>query len=186
MDAALELFLQHGVAATTIEQITVGAGVAKGTFYLHFSSKEEVLDALRERFIQNVLAGINAEVSRRPSDDWQGRLEAWAHAAVGGYLDALRLHDVVFHESPPQSHSREEHSDNELVAHLTSLLEAGAGAGAWRVEDTRSTAVFMFHGFHGVVDESLAKEKRINRPRLVRKIAMLFCGVLGLSHAAGA
>ena len=42
MDAALRLFIEQGVAPTTIEQITVGASVAKGTFYLHFSSKDDV------------------------------------------------------------------------------------------------------------------------------------------------
>ena len=31
MDAALRLFMEHGVAPTTIEQITAGASVAKGT-----------------------------------------------------------------------------------------------------------------------------------------------------------
>ena len=39
MNAAQRLFLEQGVATTTIEQITMGADVAKGTFYLHFSSK---------------------------------------------------------------------------------------------------------------------------------------------------
>ncbi len=38
MNAALTLFLANGVAPTTIEQITAGADVAKGTFYLHVAS----------------------------------------------------------------------------------------------------------------------------------------------------
>lgn len=50
MTSAQRLFLKHGVGSTTIEQITSGAEVAKGTFYLYFSSKEDVLEALRERF----------------------------------------------------------------------------------------------------------------------------------------
>src|ERR1035438_2043651 len=44
MNAAERLFLSEGVAATTIEQITSAAAVAKGTFYLYFSSKDDVLD----------------------------------------------------------------------------------------------------------------------------------------------
>ncbi|UIY23207.1 TetR/AcrR family transcriptional regulator [Rhizobium leguminosarum] len=43
MTAAERLFLEKGVELTTIEEITTGAGVAKGTFYLHFSSKADVL-----------------------------------------------------------------------------------------------------------------------------------------------
>lgn len=42
-DAALELFGRRGLAATSIDDITAAAGVAKGTFYVHFQRKEDVL-----------------------------------------------------------------------------------------------------------------------------------------------
>jgi AcrR family transcriptional regulator len=178
MDAALRLFLENGVAPTTIEQITAGASVAKGTFYLHFSSKEDVLNALRERFVLGLLRGIDAAVSLRAKSDWRGKLEAWARGSIESYLDARALHDIVFHEFHP--HSREEHSDNVLVRHLTGILEEGAAAGAWAVEDARFTAVFLFHGFHGIVDEALVKEKRPNGAGLAKQLASLFFRAAGL------
>jgi AcrR family transcriptional regulator len=177
MDAALKIFIEQGVAPTTIEQITAGARVAKGTFYLHFSSKEDVLAALRERYVQGLLRGIQNAIAERPADDWPGKLEAWAKASTDGYFDALPLHDVVFHEF--QAHSREEHSDNILVAHLSALLDAGTAAGAWHVEDSRFTAVFLFHGYHGIVDDALVQEKRVNRPRLVKRLADQFFQAVG-------
>src|SRR5215475_3689887 len=133
MDAAQRLFLDQGVAPTTIEQITVGAQVAKGTFYLHFSSKDDVLVALRERYVHGLLEAIDTAVNKRPAHDWRGRLEAWATASVAAFLDSIALHDIVFHEPHPQK----EHADNPLVAHLGALLEAGTAAGAWRVADSR-------------------------------------------------
>lgn len=42
MDTALELFAEHGYEATTVHQITEGAGVAKGTFFNYFDCKEDV------------------------------------------------------------------------------------------------------------------------------------------------
>ncbi len=42
--AALGLFTTQGYEATTVEQIAKAAGVAKGTFFTHFPSKEAVLD----------------------------------------------------------------------------------------------------------------------------------------------
>ena len=181
MDAALRLFLKQGVAPTTIEQITAGASVAKGTFYLHFSSKDDVLAALRERFVQGLLANIESAVSQCAKQDWRRKLEAWATASIAGYLDALPLHDIVFHEFHP--HTREEHSDNVLVDHLGALLDGGTAAGAWRVEDSRFTAVFLFHGFHGIVDDALVREKRPNRGRLARKLAVIFFQAAGLPSA---
>ena len=178
MDAAVKLFVEKGVAPTTVEQITEGARVAKGTFYLHFNSKEDVLAALRERFVRGLLQGIEKAVAERPADDSSGKLEAWAQASIEGYFGALALHDVVFHEF--KAHSREEHSDNVLIAHLGTLLDGGTAAGAWHVEDSRFTAVFLFHGFHGIIEDALVKEKRVNRQRLAKKLTAQFFQAVGL------
>jgi len=42
-DQALELFLRHGYAATTLDQIAAQAGVAVQTVYFHFGNKATVL-----------------------------------------------------------------------------------------------------------------------------------------------
>ncbi|HEY2773713.1 MAG TPA: TetR/AcrR family transcriptional regulator [Candidatus Binatia bacterium] len=42
-DAANALFIRQGFEATTVDEIVAQAGVAKGTFYAHFDSKEELL-----------------------------------------------------------------------------------------------------------------------------------------------
>ena len=39
--AALELFEQRGVAATTVDEIALAAGVSASTFFRHFKTKEE-------------------------------------------------------------------------------------------------------------------------------------------------
>lgn len=42
-DAANALFLHDGVESTTVDAIVAAAGVSKGTFYLHFPRKEDLL-----------------------------------------------------------------------------------------------------------------------------------------------
>lgn len=41
--AAAELFSTHGYQVTTVDRIATQAGVAKGTFFLHFKSKDAVI-----------------------------------------------------------------------------------------------------------------------------------------------
>ncbi|MGB6309735.1 MAG: helix-turn-helix domain-containing protein, partial [Steroidobacteraceae bacterium] len=77
MDAAEQLFLAQGIAATSIDAIVAGAGVAKGTFYLYFQSKEQLLTALRQRFIDAVCAELRAAIDRCPAGDWRARMRAW-------------------------------------------------------------------------------------------------------------
>lgn len=184
MNAARRLFLKQGVAATTIEEITVGAGVAKGTFYLYFSSKENVLAALGERFAEGLLAGIKAAVAERTQEDWAGKLAAWAKAGATGYLDSIQLHDIAFHGSrPPTRKGREGMVDNIVIDHLCVLLRDGMDAGAWRIDDPRFMAVSLFSALHGVVDDAYVREKRVNRARLVKRLEELCLRAVGIGVA---
>ncbi|EGD47901.1 transcriptional regulator, TetR family [Ruminiclostridium papyrosolvens DSM 2782] len=56
LDVAEELFNLNGFDATTISAIIEKAGIARGTVYYHFKSKEDVLDALIERHCERLLA----------------------------------------------------------------------------------------------------------------------------------
>ncbi len=50
--AALELFHEKGFEATTVDEITERADVAKGTFFNYFPKKESVLEALSHEWMQ--------------------------------------------------------------------------------------------------------------------------------------
>jgi AcrR family transcriptional regulator len=179
LDAARHLFLEQGVGPTTIEQITAGAQVAKGTFYLYFKSKDDLRSALGERFGRDHLAHIEAAVAKRPDQDWRGKLLAWSTASVAFYLDSIRLHDVLFFEG--RSPTREGLVDNVVIDYLTEILQGGVAARAWLVDDPRATAVFIFSGIHGVVDDAYSKEKRVDRGRLERRLERLCFGAVGIA-----
>jgi AcrR family transcriptional regulator len=51
LDAALELFVEKGFAATRVEDIATRAGLSKGAVYLYFPSKEAILEGLVKRAV---------------------------------------------------------------------------------------------------------------------------------------
>ena len=58
LDAALQLFVERGFAAARMEEVAALAGVSKGTLYLYYPSKEELLKAvIRERLSNEIEAG---------------------------------------------------------------------------------------------------------------------------------
>jgi TetR/AcrR family transcriptional regulator len=61
LDAALELFVEKGFAATHVEEIAKLAGVSKGTLFLYFTSKEELLKAVVRKNMSGCLQEWNAE-----------------------------------------------------------------------------------------------------------------------------
>lgn len=168
LDAAQQLFLDKGIGATSIDDIASAAQVAKGTFYLYFPSKEALLHALQERFVAGFVERLEIAMDRCGPDRWRLRLQAWVKTIIEGYLDNVRLHDVIFHELQP--YDRHAMSNNSAIDQLTTLLGEGGKAGAWLAEEPRATAVMFFHALHGGVDAAIADSKKINRAKLIRSI----------------
>lgn len=68
LDAALALFVEKGFAATRAEEVAARAGVSKGTLYLYFPSKEELLKAvIRHTLSVEIAAGAELAVQHEGS-----------------------------------------------------------------------------------------------------------------------
>ncbi|SDE20174.1 transcriptional regulator, TetR family [Paenibacillus sp. UNCCL117] len=100
LDAAERLFQAKGYERATIQDILQEVGIAKGTFYYYFKSKEEVLDAIVDRYVEK---GVKA---------------ATAIAAD----DRLTVHEKLLHIMLAQKHG----SDGEpyLVEELHHIRNA--------------------------------------------------------------
>src|SRR6059058_2169914 len=61
LDAALDLFVEKGFAATRSEEVAARAGVSKGTLFLYFPSKEELFKAVVRENISGRFAQWNEE-----------------------------------------------------------------------------------------------------------------------------
>jgi len=64
LEAALALFVEKGFAATRAEEVAQRAGVSKGTLYLYYPSKEELLKAVIAHYLSARIAATADEVSR--------------------------------------------------------------------------------------------------------------------------
>lgn len=60
LDAADELFGQKGFDGTSTNDILSKVGIARGTLYHHFKSKEDIMDALIDRYSNNMLGAAQA------------------------------------------------------------------------------------------------------------------------------
>lgn len=63
LDIAEALFIAKGYEETSTTDILERVGIARGTLYYHFKSKEEILDALIDRIIDGVVRNIKSAVS---------------------------------------------------------------------------------------------------------------------------
>lgn len=63
LDAADELFAQKGFDGTSTNDILEKVGIARGTLYYHFKSKEDIMDALIERYNVRLLSAAQEVAS---------------------------------------------------------------------------------------------------------------------------
>lgn len=64
LDTAQELFFTKGYKQTSIESIIKKIGVAKGTFYYYFKSKEDLMDKLVKRMTNQILSEVKKVTER--------------------------------------------------------------------------------------------------------------------------
>ena len=67
LDAAIGLFIERGVEATSIEEVTARAGYSRGAFYSNFTSKDELFLEASRHFFDGLYAAARADV--RDEDD---------------------------------------------------------------------------------------------------------------------
>jgi AcrR family transcriptional regulator len=68
IEAARGLFAKRGIDGATIQEITDAADVAKGSFYNHFASREELQRAVAEAVLEEMGAALDRDVERCEPD----------------------------------------------------------------------------------------------------------------------
>jgi AcrR family transcriptional regulator len=93
LSAARRLFMERGIAGTAVSDIVREPGVAQGTFYLYFSSKDDVVDAVVEQIADEMVISMTAiaQTSALPAVDKLRRM-GWQL-----FRDLLAERDVLDH-----------------------------------------------------------------------------------------
>jgi len=100
IEASKHLFSAKGYHATTVDDITRAAGVAKGTFYLYFGEKREIYYEVIRSFMQ-LIKDIGSSIGEPTSNpaDFFTRAEQAAHELMAIFMDNRELARLAYRES---------------------------------------------------------------------------------------
>lgn len=70
MERALELFAEQGFEPTSVQQITERCGISKGAFYLSFKSKDELIVALIDQFMSQMISNTDYQVTNMQNNEF--------------------------------------------------------------------------------------------------------------------
>ena len=128
-DAALRLVGERGAAGVTVEQIAVKAGVAKGTVYYNFGSKDGLVDALLKHGVELLAAELNA--AERVTDADQA-LEMLVDRALGFFAKYPAFAQLLVSEmwrTPGQWHDTLSLLRDDIVAIVKQVVQRRVDAG---------------------------------------------------------
>ena len=95
MQAAYELFLKKGVPLTSVGEITARASVAKGTFYLYFRDKEDILGAVSAAALRQLLEEGYMRMSAARTGSFTENLLTLSDAVAGMLLQNRPLFELI-------------------------------------------------------------------------------------------
>ena len=176
LDAAARVLVERGLAATTMAEVAEAASVAKGTVYLYFESKAELLAGLRARYFEEFASMLGGPpAAGGPEPRIADRVERLVAASYDFALANHQLHHVLFHEAG----YAEEDTFARARTVLAELIETGQAAGELDVADPALATDFLLLGLHGVL-VGATHRPRAERGRLVAGVTELTCRALGV------
>ena len=158
IDAAEKLFKENGIVETTVNSIVKELNVAKGLFYYYFKSKEDVIEAISEKY-NKVFSEMMMEAMDQPGFD--ERLKQYIENCVNSFR---KLNDQVNGSEVDLTVLRArsvEEAEKASAEGLVLLLEEGTREGNIYIEKPAYVAEVMISGIAALVRNGEAENDEI-------------------------
>ena len=181
VSATAQVFAQRGVANTAVSDIVKAAGVAQGTFYLYFDSKDDavlaVVDQIAHGICEQTAVRIGAAASAVDRlTSFSGVLsEAGTQPGAAAVVDLMHLpENRLLHDRLAEDITR------RLVPLLKAVVEQGVAEGDFDVGDPEAAAWFVLAGLQSV---ELAGTPLPEMPAALDKATAFALRALGFTEA---
>lgn len=171
LDATEHLLARYGYRKMTVEDIAHEVGVGKGTIYLHFASKEEVVLSHVDRIVDRLKDRLK-EIARSETSCAQ-RLRSMLLTRVLFRFDSIQhytqsLNDLLAALRPSLLTRRARYFDEEAQI-LADVLNEGKKSGELIFSDALSTAYALLHATNSLLPYSLSTTELGERKEVQEK-----------------
>ena len=156
LDVAERLFCTKGYDQTSTNDILSEIGIARGTLYYHFSSKEDMLDAMIDRILDEIVR----RASRIALDESVPVLERMTQTILASNVDTKTGDMILEQMHKPQNalmHAKmQERLLKQLIPLFTKLIEDGISQGLMQTADPEDTIEMLLLYANTVFDDAIA------------------------------
>jgi AcrR family transcriptional regulator len=163
-DATMRVIARKGMAAATMQEIADEAGVAKGTIYLYFRDRDELVEKTFESAITRLMAEIDAAIEQDLPIEQKIRAIMQAHLRFfGENREFFRLYlSMRMPEGPAARQRRQkQHCQPQYrsrVQRFADALTLAMERGEIRRVDAYKLALFIIEGSTAIILERLNEE----------------------------
>ncbi|MEV5350736.1 TetR/AcrR family transcriptional regulator [Streptomyces achromogenes] len=154
--AGQRVFGTTGFERATISELADAAEIGKGTFYLYFESKDHLLGALWERYVDAIVS--TAQEILDESDDWWPTIDRVMSALVRHALANAELHRIVYGSANAKALELCRQANQRVIDLMCAFVEEGTAAGAFRAGDTRVAFRMAYHASDGLLDDLIGQK----------------------------
>ena len=154
LNAAEQVFTQKGFDRTRMDDIAGETGLSKGTLYLYFKSKDELIIAILDRIFQGIFKQLDARKNKHI-----GATEAiyeFTEEAIRDYKYMLRLLPIAyeflalaFRNKTVQKSLK--HYFRTYIEVLVPIIQSGIDSGEFRPVDAQEVAIAAAAIYEGTV-----------------------------------
>jgi len=181
LQVAEEVLLEKGYTETSIDEIAARVGIAKGTVYLHFPSKEDLVVTIFARNMQTLLEGVDGIIANQPT--YRAKLEALLDFMYTGFfskraqlLSSIHTCAEVMNLFTQKGSSIRELWHN-LATVVAALLDEGKTAGEFTTAIPTPILVGSFFSLLSPLHyQRLREEGHFSAEELVRSVAHIYFG----------
>ena len=157
-ETSMKLFAEKGYDATSIEEITATVGVAKGTLYYHFSSKEEIFNFLVEEGVKLLQNSIDIKTAKL--NNYIDKIKAIVLIQIKivvKYEDIIKILLSQFWGTEVRNQKCKQNIDNYIKT-IKQIVEEGIGAGQIKKGNSEAIASEIY----GLICSALIYKLRNN------------------------
>jgi TetR/AcrR family transcriptional repressor of nem operon len=162
LDAAASVFIEKGPSVATMDEVAAEAGVAKGTVYLYFDSKERLLLSLGNRYTEELVRRSGELLEADGPGSLLDRFDGFLEEMSEFHFAERELHRLLFHAGAVS----EAEAMRELREMVRNFIQRGVASGEFEVTDVGFTADFLLQGLHGAL-VSILHEQSPDRDRFL-------------------
>ncbi|TYT74839.1 TetR/AcrR family transcriptional regulator [Desulfobotulus mexicanus] len=156
LDAAIAIFREKGFQKTRVSDIVSAAGLAQGTFYLYFKSKEDIAREICRNFMDSFSGIVEADhniFESKTIDELNSRLRQMVFSALKVFKNNAEAAEIVLREGIGQGGLFKELYENLIIRFIELLGEKianGRSQNMLGIPNPDTAAVFIV----GLVERS--------------------------------